>query len=89
MLNSIILEGTVSIIDNRNIFIKSIHTTRDGQEIIIVPCFLNEHFTVPDLNSKVRVVGRLQRNDNLLGIYVEHIEMAPVGSLSNEDDEIL
>ena len=89
MLNSIILEGIVQIVNNRIIFIKSIHKTVSSVETIIIPCFLNEHFNIPNLNSKVRVVGRLKREENYLGIQVEHIEMAPIGSLNIEIDEIL
>ena len=81
-LNSIILEGKVTVAQGDCFWIKSVHEKYNNRtitkEIIEIPCIINNHFPLPAINDEVRVVGRLIIRDELTAIFVEHLEKKPV-----------
>lgn len=79
-LNSIIFEGNTIRKTDNIFYVQGIRTLPHGlRETTTVPCFVsNKHISMPELNQKVRVVGRIFKKNNVLAIWVEHLEIRPV-----------
>ena len=90
-LNSIILEGKVTVVQGDCFLFFCIHEKYNNgtiiKEAIEIPCIVSNHFSLPTINNEVRVVGRLIIRDELTAILVEHLERKPVSIANTLEDQ--